>query len=133
MRAAIARIRGFFTISFSSDRCPAYISTHYESTYKGQVPSISLPFWNVCHYIVLRNRGDTLQLNQTLRSKAPIGEKNGATEGSTRRVSIHSARSNSRHSDKYQRILDAAILVIAEHGYFQSRVSEIADRAGVAD
>lgn len=36
-------------------------------------------------------------------------------------------------SDKYQRILDAAIDVIAEHGFFHSRVSEIADRAGVAD
>ena len=36
-------------------------------------------------------------------------------------------------SDKYQRILDAAIEVIAEHGFFHSRVSEIADRAGVAD
>jgi glycine cleavage system aminomethyltransferase T len=45
-------------------------------------------------------------------------------------VSIHSAKSTARHSDKYQRILDAAILVIAEHGYFQSRVSEIADKAG---
>jgi TetR/AcrR family transcriptional regulator, fatty acid metabolism regulator protein len=36
-------------------------------------------------------------------------------------------------SNKYQRILDAAIEVIAEHGFFHSRVSEIADRAGVAD
>lgn len=36
-------------------------------------------------------------------------------------------------SDKHQRILDAAIEVIAEHGFFHSRVSEIADRAGVAD
>src|SRR5512147_151929 len=36
-------------------------------------------------------------------------------------------------SDKYQRILDAAIEVIAENGFFHSRVSEIADRAGVAD
>ena len=36
-------------------------------------------------------------------------------------------------SDKYQRILDAAIEVIAEKGFFHSRVSEIADRAGVAD
>jgi TetR/AcrR family fatty acid metabolism transcriptional regulator len=36
-------------------------------------------------------------------------------------------------SDKYQRILDAAIEVIAEHGFFHSRVAEIADRAGVAD
>jgi TetR/AcrR family fatty acid metabolism transcriptional regulator len=36
-------------------------------------------------------------------------------------------------SDKYQRILDAAIEVIAEYGFFHSRVAEIASRAGVAD
>lgn len=36
-------------------------------------------------------------------------------------------------SDKYKRILDAAIEVIAEKGFFHSRVSEIANRAGVAD
>jgi len=36
-------------------------------------------------------------------------------------------------SDKYQRILAAAVEVIAEHGYFNARVSEIAERAGVAD
>ncbi|MBV8205887.1 MAG: TetR/AcrR family transcriptional regulator [Acidobacteria bacterium] len=35
--------------------------------------------------------------------------------------------------EKYQRILDAAISVIAQKGFFQARVSEIADRAGVAD
>ncbi len=34
---------------------------------------------------------------------------------------------------KYQRILDAAVEVIAERGYFKSPVSEIAKRAGVAD
>ena len=38
-----------------------------------------------------------------------------------------------RNSDKYQRILDAAIEVIAENGYFQARVTDIAARAGVAD
>jgi TetR/AcrR family fatty acid metabolism transcriptional regulator len=38
-----------------------------------------------------------------------------------------------RGSDKYQRILDAAIEVIAENGYFQARVTDIAARAGVAD
>jgi TetR/AcrR family transcriptional regulator, fatty acid metabolism regulator protein len=43
------------------------------------------------------------------------------------------AKPASNTSDKYQRILDAAIEVIAEHGFFHSRVSEIADRAGVAD
>ena len=35
--------------------------------------------------------------------------------------------------EKYQRILDAAIEVIAENGYFNSPVSAIAARAGVAD
>ena len=35
--------------------------------------------------------------------------------------------------EKYQRILEAAISVIAEKGFFQARVSEIAERAGVAD
>ena len=38
-----------------------------------------------------------------------------------------------RTSDKYQRILDAAVEVIAESGYFQARVTDIAARAGVAD
>src|SRR3982074_3890904 len=36
-------------------------------------------------------------------------------------------------SEKYQRILDAAVEVIAERGYFRSPVSAIAERAGVAD
>ena len=35
--------------------------------------------------------------------------------------------------EKYQRILDAAVEVIAENGYFHSTVSAIAARAGVAD
>ncbi|HWZ12071.1 MAG TPA: TetR/AcrR family transcriptional regulator [Acidobacteriaceae bacterium] len=38
-----------------------------------------------------------------------------------------------RSGDKHQRILDAAVQVIAEHGFFNARVSEIASRAGVAD
>jgi len=36
-------------------------------------------------------------------------------------------------SEKYQRILDAAVEVIAENGYFNSPVSAIAAKAGVAD
>ena len=36
-------------------------------------------------------------------------------------------------SEKHQRILDAAIQEIDEKGFFHSRVSEIAKRAGVAD
>ena len=38
-----------------------------------------------------------------------------------------------RSPEKYQRILDAAIRVIAENGYHNSRVSDIAESAGVAD
>jgi TetR/AcrR family transcriptional regulator, fatty acid metabolism regulator protein len=74
-----------------------------------------------------------LPLTGPLRSKPPIDEKKRPPGLPSGRVSVHSSTSKVRHSDKYQRILDAAILVIAENGYFQSRVSEIADRAGVAD
>jgi TetR/AcrR family fatty acid metabolism transcriptional regulator len=50
-----------------------------------------------------------------------------------KRPSTTTARNANVASDKYQRILDAAIEVIANHGFFHSRVSEIAERAGVAD
>ncbi len=40
---------------------------------------------------------------------------------------------DSAAGEKYQRILDAAVEVIAENGYFNSPVSAIAARAGVAD
>ncbi len=50
-----------------------------------------------------------------------------------KRTTQPAARLTNGTSDKYQRILDAAIEVIAENGFFHSRVSEIADRAGVAD
>ena len=43
------------------------------------------------------------------------------------------AAPTSRNSDKYQRILDAAVAVFAEKGFFSSRVADIADRANVAD
>lgn len=36
-------------------------------------------------------------------------------------------------SEKHHRILEAAIAVIAQKGFFQARVAEIAERAGVAD
>ena len=38
-----------------------------------------------------------------------------------------------RNAEKYQRILDAAVAVFAEKGFFTSRISDIADRATVAD
>jgi len=50
-----------------------------------------------------------------------------------KRPSATTAKTANGTSDKHQRILDAAIEVIAEHGFFHSRVAEIADRAGVAD
>ncbi|MDY0040549.1 MAG: TetR/AcrR family transcriptional regulator [Desulforhabdus sp.] len=38
-----------------------------------------------------------------------------------------------KSSDKHKRILDAAVKVFAQKGFFQSKVSEIAKEAGVAD
>jgi TetR/AcrR family transcriptional regulator, fatty acid metabolism regulator protein len=38
-----------------------------------------------------------------------------------------------KNMDKYERILDAAIKVFAEQGYFQSTIAQIAKEAGVAD
>jgi TetR/AcrR family fatty acid metabolism transcriptional regulator len=38
-----------------------------------------------------------------------------------------------RGNDKYQRILDAAVAVFAEKGFFFARISDIAERANVAD
>lgn len=49
------------------------------------------------------------------------------------RVSPRPASNGSRVGDKYQRILEAAIDVIAERGFHNSRVSDIAERANVAD
>ncbi|MEJ5364176.1 MAG: TetR/AcrR family transcriptional regulator [Desulfosoma sp.] len=42
-------------------------------------------------------------------------------------------RIHSKNSDKRRRILDAAVKVFAEKGFFQARVSDIARMAGVAD
>ncbi|MCF6138163.1 TetR/AcrR family transcriptional regulator [Pseudalkalibacillus berkeleyi] len=38
-----------------------------------------------------------------------------------------------RKGPKYDKIIDAAVSVIAEHGYHQSQISKIAREAGVAD
>ena len=46
---------------------------------------------------------------------------------------VSPAPSQGHSPEKYQRILDAAISVIAENGFFQSKVAQIAQRAGVAD
>ncbi len=39
----------------------------------------------------------------------------------------------SRNAEKYQRILDAAVAIFADKGFFNSRIADIADRADVAD
>jgi TetR/AcrR family fatty acid metabolism transcriptional regulator len=39
----------------------------------------------------------------------------------------------SRNAEKYQRILEAAVAVFADKGFFNSRIADIADRADVAD
>src|SRR5437763_4601124 len=65
-----------------------------------------------------------------------MDEKTRAAERRDGRMRSHSSSPSlprNKQSDKYLRILEAAVVVIAEHGYFQARVSEIADRAGVAD
>ena len=47
-----------------------------------------------------------------------------------RRCTINKRR---RANDKYQRILEAAIKVFAEQGFFQSTIAQVAREAGVAD
>ena len=46
---------------------------------------------------------------------------------------ITASAAGEKRGDKYQRILEAAVEVIAEHGFFNARVADIAQRAGVAD
>lgn len=41
--------------------------------------------------------------------------------------------SNDKKTEKYEKILDAAVKVFAKKGFYQSRVSDIAREAGVAD
>ena len=42
-------------------------------------------------------------------------------------------RMRDKTNDKYQRILEASVNVFADHGFHQSTVSQIANKAGVAD
>ncbi len=59
--------------------------------------------------------------------KSRLSAENRGQEGA-----IPATNGNNRSTDKYQRILDAAIAVIAEKGFHNSRVAEIAERADVA-
>ena len=56
-----------------------------------------------------------------------------ASKSKPSRSSGSSRGGSAARSEKYRRILDAAVEVIAENGYFQARVTDIAARAGVAD
>lgn len=59
--------------------------------------------------------------------------KIGAGSQQQGRVSQRVPANGARGGDKYERILAAAIEVIAEKGFHYSRVSDIAERANVAD
>lgn len=65
-------------------------------------------------------------MGQTRQAGKPRTKQHPEDRGRT-------ASNGSRGGDKYRRILDAAIAVIAESGFHNSRVADIADRAGVAD
>jgi TetR/AcrR family fatty acid metabolism transcriptional regulator len=60
----------------------------------------------------------------------PVTRREPTPADTTAQVPTNTAN---RSPDKYQRILDAAVAVFAEKGFFVSRVSDIADRADVAD
>jgi TetR/AcrR family fatty acid metabolism transcriptional regulator len=60
-------------------------------------------------------------------------ESKTATKTVADSTSHHRDAGHPESREKYQRILDAAVEVIAERGYFHSPVSAIAARAGVAD
>jgi TetR/AcrR family transcriptional regulator, fatty acid metabolism regulator protein len=56
-----------------------------------------------------------------------------AIHSKIRTRSRRTAAENGSSAEKHGRILEAAIAVFAENGYFNSRVADIAKRAGVAD
>ena len=74
--------------------------------------------------------GDSLELRDA-RDALKRGADNSAVEAAT--PGRGAGRPSGAHGEKYERILDAAVEVIAERGYFNSPVSAIAARAGVAD
>jgi TetR/AcrR family fatty acid metabolism transcriptional regulator len=69
------------------------------------------------------------------RAKASAAMAKAAAEGKTATPAPGAADAlpSGASPEKYRKILDAAVAVIAENGYFNSPVSKIAARAGVAD
>lgn len=87
------------------------------------------------------SRQARLELKSEYR-ESEMTTDDGAPKDTSREMPGPSSRPSSRSlsgsegaagGEKYQRILDAAVEVIAENGYFNSPVSMIAARAGVAD
>ncbi len=68
-----------------------------------------------------------------LRLKQPTSIDSRERKRSYRNTVAETAPETPASGEKYQRILEAAVEVIAENGYFNSPVSAIAARAGVAD
>src|SRR5690242_12607741 len=67
------------------------------------------------------------QSRQASKAKTSIGAEEAG------RVSPSAIANSGRGGDKYQRIIEAAINVIAEKGFHNSRVADIAEQANVAD
>lgn len=72
-----------------------------------------------------RHHKEYKRLRATSVVKRDSNPQTGGNPGATTPVN--------RNAEKYQRILDAAVAVFAEKGFFVSRISDIADRADVAD
>ena len=86
--------------------------------------------WNVADSKPLLRKVNAHQAAVTSLAFAPGGQLVSA--GRDKGLFLWSVEAGNGN-EKYQRILDAAVDVIAENGYFNSPVSAIAARAGVAD
>ena len=78
-------------------------------------------------------RGAATTVTLVNHDSLPTVTTQAASKPKPSRSSGSSRSGSAARSAKYQRILDAAVEVIAESGYFQARVTDIAARAGVAD
>jgi TetR/AcrR family fatty acid metabolism transcriptional regulator len=74
-----------------------------------------------------------LKRRKRLGKTGVVGPAHGSEARSFGKLRAADGAAGTEAGEKYQRILDAAVEVIAEHGYFNSPVSAIAARAGVAD
>lgn len=96
-----------------------------EYSFGGHLPSKAAEVWMLVRASASAISNNLLDLRQATVAKRELQSSDSTTAGL--------ANGASRSSDKYQRILDAAVAVFAEKGFFVSRVSDIAERADVAD